>query len=328
MRHLLILCCLAASAAGQAVIGDVVATDASVKGQIVFAGGGTRVLSGSSVTAGAGTASLRLARGGEVRVCSNTNLTVAAAQNNRDLALGFSTGALELNYPLGPSSDQLQTPDFRIALVGPATFHLAIAADAKGDTCVRPLAGNTGAIIVHELMGDGVYQVHANEVAIFRSGKVSERARELVGECGCPVPPPAQMAKAPQPAGTPTAETTNSAPSAALSAGTPATAQQPSAPPAADSGQLNVTVDTPIVFNARNANAGAPPPPGVMAAMAPVAPPPTENMLAAVSSLSRWSAAERPLAVVVSPPVARKPASKGFGAKLRSFFAHMFGGKG
>jgi hypothetical protein len=311
MRHLLSVCCLIATAAGQAVIGDVVATDATVKGEIVFAGGGTRVLSGSSVTAGAGTASLHLARGGEVRVCANTNLMAATAPNNRDLSLGFSTGALELNYPLGPSSDQLQTPDFRIALVGPATFHLAVAADAHGDTCVRPLPGNTGAIIVHELMGDGVYQVHANEVAIFRGGKVSERARELLGECGCPAPAPVQMAKTAAPPATPAA--------------TPPDAPAP--PPAADGSQLHVEVDTPIVFNARRgANAATAAPPAAAFAP-PVAPAPTENMLAAVSSLARWSAAERPLAVIVTPPIAAKPTSKGFGARLRSFFARMFGGK-
>src|SRR5437870_3015599 len=127
---------LGSIAAAQAVIGDVVASDASVKGAVMLASTGTRVLSGSSVGAGKGAATLRLARGGELRVCPNTELSVAAAANGRDLALGFSTGAIELDYELASSSDALQTPDFRLQLAGPGHFHLAIGGNAHGDACI------------------------------------------------------------------------------------------------------------------------------------------------------------------------------------------------
>ncbi len=287
-----------ATAAAQAVIGEVVATDASVQGSVVLAAGGMRVLSGSTVTAGQGTAELRLARGGEVRVCPNTNLTAVAAANGRDLALGFGTGAIELHYQLASTSDSLQTPDFRLLLAGPGAFHLAIAADTHGNTCVRPLPGNTASVIVNELMGDAVYQVKPSEVVLFRNGKVEERARELLGECGCPAPPPpVQRAEAAAPA-----------PPAA-------------APAPAD--ELHVEVDAPIVFRA----------PGAAAAAAAAALPdaaPSANALAAVGRLPAAPGVER---VVLPPTVAGtvSPAKTATSAprqrwfsKVKAFFAAMF----
>src|SRR5205085_5228858 len=187
---------LGAIAAAQAVIGDVVASDASVKGAVVLASTGTRVLSGSSISAGKGAATLRLARGGELRVCPNTELSVAAAANGRDLSLGFGSGALELDYQLASSSDALQTPDFRLQLAGPGRFHVAIASNARGDACVRPLAGNSASIIVTELMGDGVYQVQPGETVTFAAGKVAARTSDVPESCGCPAAPTVQKADA------------------------------------------------------------------------------------------------------------------------------------
>ena len=146
---------------------------------------GNRVASGSSISAGEEVAVLRLARGGEVRVCPGTTVSVTASSNGQDLMLGMNQGSIETHYVLESSVDSVVTPDFRIVLPGPGAFNLAVRTDRQGNTCVGSLAGSTSSAVVAEMIGNGTYEIKPQQEIVFRQGRLD--LTELpVASCGCP----------------------------------------------------------------------------------------------------------------------------------------------
>lgn len=209
-----------------------------------LAGSGMAVYSGSELSAGIAPATLKLARGGKVRICPNSGLNVTASGQGLMLATG--TGALEIEYELKQqAADVVITPDFNVALVGPGTFHFALGINKKGDTCVKPLAGNAGEITFSELLGTGIYKSGPNQAMVFRGGKLDGKT-ELTADCGCPAAAPVIRTEA-QPKVNPTDETPKPAERVAV------VSDETTSPlPADKPGQVHVQVDTPFVFSARS----------------------------------------------------------------------------
>lgn len=250
----------------QQSIGDVYASDAAVKGDVRQTSGGLEVGNGSVVTAGEHSATLRLARGGQVRICPGTNLTINKSPNGKELMFAISAGSLEGDYPLPATADAVLTPDFRILISGPAKVDLSITASANGDACVRS-RGDDSYVIVSELMGNDFYRLQPNEQVLFRAGHVKDPEINGATTCGCPAPPPIQQAEnlAPPPGRAittliPLVPATPEQNAAALAAvhnepAVAAAANAAAALPPQQQGKLQVEVDAPMIYS----GSGAPP---------------------------------------------------------------------
>jgi hypothetical protein len=213
------------------------------------------VMSGSSISAGKNAASLRLTRGGEVRLCSATTLTASASTSGSELMLGLNAGELELHYYLAVNADTLMTPDFRLLLAGPASIHIGVNVDPSGTMCVQSLAGNSGSVIVSEVAGDGTYQVRPGQHVIFRNGRVADAWNELHGaDCGCPPAEPIIRAAAPGPL-KPAEEEKAPATMAAV----PQPVPLPDAStPDASAGNVQIQVDAPMIYRGSEAEPAPP----------------------------------------------------------------------
>lgn len=309
------------------VIGEMFASDASVRGSVLFSSSGTQIQSGSSVTAGDAPAVVKVRRGGEVRICPNTTISVSSSANGRELLWGMNTGSIESHFTLDASADTIMTPDFRILLAGPGIFHFAISSDSKGNACVRALPSNTASLIVSEMNGQGTYQVKPNVQVLFHNGTVAEPSPFVPPDCGCPAPQPVVERAAAPVTKEPAASTPPPAPVKQQMTPTvppPSVFQSPLPPASEDlasvavlppNSNVHLQMETPLVYSP-----GSPEMEMVMAV--------SRLRLTAGSNFDKPSVLPPPQPTQPAPaPVqeaAKAPRKKGFFGKIGSFFSSIF----
>lgn len=279
---------------------------------------GSRVASGASITAKDQPAVLRLTRGGEVRVCPGTTVSLATSPGGEDLMLGMNTGAIETHYHIDESSDSILTPDFRIVLPGPGEFNLAVKSDASGNTCVSSLDGSNSSVVVAELIGNGTYEVKPNQQVLFRQGRMQSVETPLT-TCGCPAPEVPVMQASPQPTNvvpenrTPTnLALANSKDAPSSTTGNSDADDKPiaQAPSGNSTEESKAQVSTPLVFNAKE--------------FAKMRATPSPALSAKVAALPLSSKPADPLPPLVVLPPTPRPKHKGFFAKVGGFLHAVF----
>ena len=287
------------------LVGELFASETTTNGPVLLAGSGMSVASGSQLSAGKAVATLRLTRGGEVRICPRSGLSVTAIPEHDELMLSLGASSAEINYPVNDIADTLLTPDFKLMLAGPGVFHFAVGVNSRGDTCIKPLRGNSSGIIVSEVFGNAVYQVKPDEAVVCEGGKLNARI-PLAGECGCPAPLPVQRAEVKE-ENPETAPASSAAGLPSATAGLPATAALPPQSPEA----VHMQVDAPLVFRADQ-----PPPAYTIARVRfsslPNAFLPQENVPATVLDQGKVEVSSKP------------KEKKGFFGRIRGFFASLF----
>lgn len=231
---------------GQQPLGRMEAGDATVRGAVLLTGTTATVLSGAQIVAGAQAATVRLERGGELKICPRTAATITASASGKEQLIALSAGAVEAHYRLGSNSDAILTPDFRLQLSGPGEFELAVGIVARGGACIVALPGSTAAVIVSEVMGEGTHQVRPGEGVVFHDGSVATAETAAPGSCGCPAP---AAQNSPAELGFP--EEQSRAAAAAIAAGRTVSEPLPLAgvaAPVTPSSETRVKIDAPMIF--------------------------------------------------------------------------------
>lgn len=333
------------SAYAQAPVGELFASDLGSPSVSQPVGTGMAVASGSELAAGIAPSTLRLARGGQVRICPRSHLSVSSG--GQGLMLGMGAGAIEINYRLSEgAADTLVTPDFNVRLAGPGTYRFAIGVTSQGDTCFKPLPGNTSGIVFSELLGSDMYGAAADESVVFPAGKLAGRTI-LTASCGCPAPPPVTTADA-------TPEPPPSHSDSVTPAREPAASSEPPPQPSSEQPRpAQVQVNTPFVFSGATASAVPAPvakidfaslpnvaftqeeaEPVIIAAAKPLAVRPATAKPAANPAAASPNPPSSPvqetknqpaLTPAPGPKPEEKKEKKGFLARLGGFFGSIFG---
>jgi hypothetical protein len=310
LRLVTVFAMAAALAQAQQPIGAVGVQDATVSGPLVVNNGLAMLEGGTTVTAKDQTATVKLTRGGEVRVCATSSLHVTAgksAAGPEPLLLTLGRGAMEVQMPV-TESDAIMTPDLRFAMKARGPLDLRLRVTNNGDTCVENRGADAPALRITDPFGGAIYILLGGQHVLFEHASLKEVVDNESSPCGCPPPPVVSVADAGATSTTPatpgSAVASNAAAEqhpfpAAVSDGL-ATPTVPQAAP----GVVHVQVATALHYDAADTAGTAP-------------------GTAAVTSATAASAAVAP-AIAQAPPPPPAPPARDVAHSIGHFFKRLF----
>ncbi len=171
-------------------IGTVALADATVAnpaGAVVPASSGRGELtSGSTVTAKDHTGTVRLERGGEIRVCQTSGLHVSEAADD-SLLLALDRGAMEIHMR-AKAGDVVLTPDLRFTMGAAGELELEMRVTPSGDTCVDNKGHRAPTLKIVDTFGEASYELKPGQHVTFEHGSLREVVDHETVPCGCPPP--------------------------------------------------------------------------------------------------------------------------------------------
>jgi hypothetical protein len=297
-RHLILAGLFGAACFGQQPLGTMQAQDATVRGAVTLNGATAELRSGAEVTTGSHPVTVKLQRGGTLRICPQSSVQLTASPSGKELLIALNSGGIEPEYQLAGSADIVMTADLQLQLAGPGAFHYSV--EARGShVCTQALAGANASLIVTETMGSGTYQVRPGDRVQFMNGSVANPQEPQ--SCGCPEQ---AVKSSPPELGFPESQSQAAAQAITRGEAPPSAPLLPEVPQTTTAPDQTITqVNVPMSFSA-----GPPPEP-------PLPQPYTEAHLAALPEIAK-------------PVMPTPPQKKGFFQRLGHAFARMFGGKG
>jgi hypothetical protein len=280
---------------GQGTIGSVAQKDASVAGGLKVQGDRILLVGASSVTAREHTADIALARGGMVRVCQTSGVSLSAGASAPvvgasspsaavPMMLALDRGAVELKMQ-AVANDVILTPDLRFTVSHNGPIDLRVRVTRNGDTCVEQHESHAPVLLLSDTFGETTYEIYADQHVLFEHGKLREVVDHENSPCGCPEP-----------------QRSVSVAEAALGTSGDASAEHPF--PAAESAGLAPTPEIP------QAPSGA-----------------VHAQVSATLAYEGGAEGSRPTAIERAAKLPSEDREHhGFGYKLRRFFKRLFGG--
>lgn len=308
----------------------------TVSGSLEVENGRASIANNGTIRAGDHAVDVKLARGGELKVCGTTKVQLSRDTSvqaaDAGLMIALDRGALEASYKPGKYSDVLLTPDLRILISGPGFADLKIRVNEKGDTCIDNHGAEAPYVTVTSQFAGGLYRVQANQRVMFEGGSLTNVVDNEAEPCGCPaasaptvlvanVPTQGKRSKA-----VIAAEKANPFP-LAESEGLTKPAPLPTKP-VVPVGQVHAEVQAPIGYDA-----GATPNPAVKGAAGPAPVTPCRPsticdvaVTAKPAGLKTARASSHAQIEAVPAAMMRVKRHRGFFHAIGHFFKRMFGG--
>lgn len=252
------------AAAPAASLATVSTDGVSLSGPLSVANGLAFIGNNGAITAGDKTVRLSLTRGGNLNLCSSTqvHLSTDNTVSGGGLMLALNRGALEAHYIPGQYSDVILTPDLRILISGPGTANFSLRVNNQGDTCFDNHGDQAPYVLATNLFEGGAYRIQPNQRVLFEHGSLQQVVDNEKDACGCPpaepTPEPTAIARVGAPGLTlHTSNQTNTPPNKTAAdnpfplAESEGLKPPPPAPttPVVPAGEAHAEVTAPLVYN-------------------------------------------------------------------------------